>query len=190
VKRQEYRIAIRSFFWSLCTYSILFTFLFVAIGSYNVWRTNAICVKLVYLEHVLHNLENPLSVEELASSFSIDTIADGQYYFKDFETYYYPQALGKPGRILLRRKEGNFHYVVFGDGTRACLTYYYVRKDPNDPCGYIQPTLAEEYGRWVWFSIPLAGVSIAVGLILQKRALIKQSTTTESAKEILERPDE
>lgn len=66
------------------------------------------------------------------TKFSPKRISEKEYYLKRANTYYYPHAWDKPGRILLKRKCGNFYYLTFGDGTRAAVTHWrYQGDDPN-----------------------------------------------------------
>lgn len=62
------------------------------------------------------------------TQFSPVRVGVKQYYLKKIDTYYYPDAWNKPGRILLKRRFGNLYYVIFGDGTLSVLVHWSCRE--------------------------------------------------------------
>ena len=99
-------------------------------------------------------------------------ISDGEYYIKSRKTYYYPDAWNKPGRILLRLKNGGFYFVILGDKTRGTVVTWsrYAVGDPNTTQqDYLSPTYAIKsmIGSSIWV-IPLGAIAIAITVFLAK----------------------
>lgn len=111
------------------------------------------------------------SGEIVPTQFSPIRISEKEYYIKSNRTYYYPDAWNKPGRILLKRRCGNFYYLTFGDGTIATVTYWssYTVDDPNVRPDLLGPTTASKYMFGNFWFIPLGGITIAITLFLMKR---------------------
>ena len=81
---------------------------------------------MVYLLSIHRLLERDVetSGKPEPTRFSPVRRSKQEYYLKDADTYYYPQAWNKPGRILLTHRCGAVEYVIFGDGSRAGMTYW------------------------------------------------------------------
>lgn len=117
------------------------------------------------------------------TKFSPVQLSENQYYLRDRDTYCYPPAWGKPGRILLEQKRGNFYYLTFGDGAKAVATYWssYGGDDPNAKPDLLGPTNAAKYNlRNFWF-IALGAITIAATILLIKKEQ-KSKIKNENAK--------
>ena len=97
----------------------------------------------------------------IPKSLSPVRIKRKEYYLEKIETFYYPEAWDKPGRILLKRKVGNFYTLLYGDGVISTVTYWYSSdsKYPNLKADSIR-TDATKYMFGNFWLIPLVGIII------------------------------
>lgn len=121
-------------------------------------------------DSVYESLERDLvtSAGLVPTRFSPVQISENQYYLEDKEMYCYPRAWGKPGRVLLEKKCGNFYYLTLGDGGKAIVTYWssYGEDDPNAKPNLLGPTNSAKYNFCNFWFVPLGAIIIAVTILL------------------------
>jgi len=160
---------VKAFLLSFVVFLIIFVILDCAVLVVSRMRESAIRVfQLVVVKALKDHIPTP--GEPVPTRFSPVAISEKEYYLEDKNTYYYPDAWDKPGRILLKRRCGGFYYLILGDGTMATVTYWsYQGDNPNVKPDYIQPTGASKYMFGNFWFICVSALIIAVTISLIKK---------------------
>ena len=167
IERIKHRSVVRIFFVSFGIFVILFAISYVVLGGLCInYKARRIYARHTICYHQLRNYRAHVGGALLPPELKVVPIGENAYYLKDFDTDYYPDAWDKPGQVLFRHRWRNFHFVVFGDGTRANVSdWSYRGDDPNVEPQYFR-TLAEKYNYgYIWF-IPLGAVTIAITIVV------------------------
>ena len=159
---------IKVFAMSFVLFLIIFSVLDYATLIVSRIRESAISINQMSIHRTLKE-EVATSGEMVSKVFSTLSVGEGEYYYKGENTYYYPDAWNKPGRILLKRRCEDFYHIILGDGTIATVTFWYKRRDdPNVKSDYLH-TDASKYMFGNFWVIPLGAMTIAITMVLVKR---------------------
>ena len=101
------------FVMSFIVFVVVFGALHCGVALLARMRQSGVMVYLLSIHRLLER-DVETSGKPEPTRFSPVRRSKQEYYLKDADTYYYPQAWNKPGRILLTHRCGAVEYVIFG----------------------------------------------------------------------------
>lgn len=160
---------LKVFVLSFVLFLIIFYLIDCAVTLVSAIRVNAIGAIQASLYETLrkHVAKQPDTVPDYLLPVPL---GKGHYHLKREDTYYYPEVWNKPGRILLKRRCGNFYHIICGDGTVAwVIDRYYLGDNVDIKGGRISRSYGRKYIFGNFWFIPLGAITIAITLFLTKR---------------------